>query len=57
MELKIKKKLVICKSYYDSDYILFLHNETKRGCCWRRLFKGNRNDCINFKRKLNESKI
>ena len=57
MELKIKKKLVICKSYYDSDYILFLHNETKRGCCWRRLYKGKRNDCINFKRKLNESKI
>ena len=57
MELKIKKKLVICKSYYDSDYILFLHNVTKRGCCWRRLYKGNRNDCINFKRKLNESKI
>ena len=57
MKEKIKQKLVICRSLYDKDFILFLYNETKHGCCWRRLFKGSRADCISFKRNLNEGKI
>ena len=49
---KIKQKLVIEKSHYDEDYIVFLHNQTKYGDCWRRLFKGKRKDCYEKRKQL-----
>lgn len=49
---KIKQKLVIEKSHYDEDYILFLHNQTKYGDCWRRLFKGKRKECYEKRKHL-----
>ena len=49
---KIKQKLLIEKSNYDKDYILFLHNSTKYGDGWRRLFKGSRKECSLFRKRL-----
>ena len=52
MNQKIKQKLTIKKSNYDEKYILFLHNSTRNGDSWRRLFKGSRKECILFKKRL-----
>lgn len=59
MEIKIKKKLKIEKSKNPDEtgsHILFLHNITKHGESWRRIFKGKYKDCIFLKNKL-ENKI
>lgn len=53
---KIKKKLIINKSLYEDKYILFLHNETKHGDGWKRLFKGTRKECINYRKQLENEK-
>lgn len=52
--IKIKKELKVYKSNFpeDGEYILFLHNSTKNGDSWRRLFKGSRKECILFKKSL-----
>lgn len=52
MKEKIKKELKIYKSNDKENYILFLHNRTKCGDSWRRLFKGSRTECSNFRKKL-----
>ena len=54
MEIKIKQKLIIEKSNFqeDGNYILFLHNSTKRGDCWRRIFKGSRKECLLVRNRL-----
>ena len=52
---EIKKELVIKKSCYPEDnakYILYYHIETKHGCNWRRIFKGNYRECFKYKRNL-----
>lgn len=51
-----KKKLIINKSQYFEDWILFLHNETKHGDGWKQLFRGTRKECINIKRQLQNEK-
>ena len=59
MEIKIKKKLKIEKSLNPDEtgtHILFLHNITKHGENWRRIFKGKHKDCLILKREL-EGKV
>ena len=56
MNQKIKQKLTIEKSNYDEEYILFLNNSTKYGDSWRRLFKGSRKECKEFKKRLENGK-
>lgn len=49
---KVKKLLIVEKSKFpDSEgkYILWLYNKTKRGECWRGLFKGSKKECIEKK--------
>lgn len=49
---KVKKLLIVEKSKYpdnEGKYILWLYNETKRGVCWRGLFKGSKKECIEKK--------
>ena len=53
--IKIKKELKILKSNFpEGKYNLFLHNSTEHGESWRRIFKGSRKECINYKKLLNE---
>lgn len=49
---KVKKLLIVEKSKFpDSDgkYVLWLYSRTKRGECWRGLFKGSKKECIERK--------
>lgn len=54
MKSNLKQELKLLKSKFseDGDYILFLHNSTRNGDSWRRLFKGSRKECILFKKRL-----
>lgn len=52
---KIKKEFVIEKSKYPEDsgrYVLYYHIESRYGSSWRRIFKGNYKDCINYRKGL-----
>lgn len=52
----IKKKLIIEKTNQKDkekgNYILFGYSESKRGSCYRRLFRGTKNECIKEKLKF-----
>lgn len=54
---KLKKKLIVNKSKYTEDWILFLHNETKHGDGWKQLFRGTRSKCLNIKRCMENEKV
>ncbi len=54
---KIKKKLVINKSKYDDDYILFLHNITKYGDGWKQIIRGTYKKCLEVKRYMENEKV
>ena len=57
--MEIKKKLVMEKSKYPDDtgnYIILLHNETKHGGSWKRIFKGSRKECISYRKMLEDEK-
>lgn len=52
---KVKKQLVIEKSKFpetSGKYVLWLYSKTKRGECWRGLFKGSKKECIEKKLEL-----
>lgn len=52
---KVKKQFVIEKSKFPEEsgkYILWLYNRTKRGECWRGLFKGSKKECIEKKLEI-----
>lgn len=58
--MEIKKKLKIEKSKYPDDignYVLFLHNETKHGESWKRIFKGTRKECLIYRKNLENETI
>lgn len=49
---KVKKLLIVEKSKFpdnDGKYVLWLYSKTKRGECWRGLFKGSKKECIEKK--------
>lgn len=49
---KVKKLLIVEKSKIpdnDGKYVLWLYSRTKRGECWRGLFKGSKKECIERK--------
>ena len=51
----MKKQLVIDKSKFpdsEGNYILWLWTKTKRGECWRGLFKGTKKECLEIKLEL-----
>ena len=52
----IKKKLIIEKARYhdeEGNFILYGYSETLRGCCYRRLFRGTKKECIEKRRCYN----
>lgn len=52
---KIKKEFVIEKSRFPEEngkYVLFYHIESEHGSNWRRIFKGNYKECINYRKGL-----
>ena len=52
-----KKELVITKSKYEDDYVLFLHNEIKHGDCWKQIIRGTYKRCLNIKRYMENEKM
>lgn len=52
---KIKKEFVIEKSRFPEEngkYVLFYHIESEHSSNWRRIFKGNYKECINYRKGL-----
>ena len=56
---KVKKLLIVERSKYPDNngkYVLCYIQKTKRGVCWRGIFKGSKKECIEKKLvMLNES--